>query len=390
MFGATSTDFGDLIAQRMRAQHLVLADRWLQRLAVLLPVEANAIFPGDQLLDHIPALIAELAEYLRVPEEQAISANAAVVAKATQLGRLRHAQRASVHQLLKEYQLLGAILAAFVQEETEKLGLQPSPLEAMVLLARLQAGVGVLLQTTVDTFIAAYTDTITQQADRLGSFNRLVSHELRQPLTALQTAVSILKQREPGGLPGRIITVFDRNVDRLVDITSRLERVSRLREDDSAQVQTVDLSAVAAEVARQLREMADARGVRVIVDRSLGMVTIDVARAELILVNLVSNAIKYADPAKPDRWVEIRRTSVDRRHAIEVQDNGIGIDDAHLEVIFARFFRADGRRDPELGTSGLGLGLSIVRECADALGAVVEVTSTRGEGATFRVLLPEA
>jgi hypothetical protein len=61
------------------------------------------IFPGDELLGQIPELILELAAFFRTPAEEAIAANAVVTAKATELGQLRHAQRASVHQVLREY-----------------------------------------------------------------------------------------------------------------------------------------------------------------------------------------------------------------------------------------------------------------------------------------------
>jgi signal transduction histidine kinase len=389
--GLTSTDFGDVIAAQMRSHHRAIAERWLERLVVLLPVDAIAIFPSDQMLDHIPALIAELAEYLRVPEDQAIAANAAVVMKATELGKLRHAQRASVHQLLREYQLLGAILAAFVQEQTTLLGLTPDPLEAMALLTRLHSGVGVLQQTTVDTFIATYTDTISRQTDRLGSFNRLVSHELRQPLSALQAAVELLKARQSGenSATERPIAIIDRNVVRLIDLTRQLETVSRLRDDDNAKVQNVDLSAVALDVARQLREMSDARGVRLRISPNLGSLRIDVARIELVLINLISNAIKYSDPNKAERVVEVRRADahVDGI-AIDVCDNGIGIDDAHVDKIFTRFFRVHSSRNSDESTSGLGLGLSIVKECIDALNGSISVKSAIGEGTTITLWLP--
>ena len=243
-----------------------------------------------------------------------------------ELGELRHGQRASVHQLLREYQLLGNILAAFVQEETERLGLQPSPVEAMALLTRLHMAVSVLEQTTVDTFIATYTETIARQTDRLESFNRLVSHELRQPLTALQAAVSLITMRrtpdEP--VPARTVAVLERNVTRLVELTRQLEGVSRLREeDDNAQIQKADLTAVAGDVARQLREMADARGVTLHVDPELGSVNIDVARAELVLMNLMSNAIRSSDPAKAERIVAVERADPSSDPVvIQVRDNG--------------------------------------------------------------------
>ena len=394
MSGLTSTNFSEAIAAQIRSQRRALAERWLDRLVVLLPVEVIEIFPSDQLLDHIPTLIGELAEYLRVPEDEAIPANAAVVTKAMELGQLRHGQRASVHQLLREYQLLGGILAAFVQEETSRLGLEPSPLEAMALLTRLQMAVGVLQQTTVDTFVATYTETIARQTDRLESFNRLVSHELRQPLTALQAAVSLIAMRrtteEP--VPARTIALLERNVSRLVELTRQLEGVSRLREDDdNAQIQRADLSSVAGDVARQLREMADARGVTLQIDPELGAVSIDVARAELVLMNLMSNAIKYSDPAKAERIVAVERVEPSSATVvIQVRDNGIGIDDVHRKLVFERFFRGDPQRDSGPGSGGLGLGLSIVRECIDALGGSIDLSSEPGAGTTFTLRLPPA
>jgi signal transduction histidine kinase len=390
--GLTSTDFGDVIATKIQSHHRSIAERWLERLVVLLPVDAIAIFPSDQMLDHIPALIAELAEYLRVPEDQAIAANAAVVMKAAELGKLRHAQRASVHQLLREYQLLGAILAAFVQEQTALLELGPTPLEAMALLTRLHAGVGVLQQTTVDTFVAAYTDTIRRQTDRLGSFNRLVSHELRQPLSALQAAVELLKARHPSepSATDRPVAIIDRNVVRLIDLTRQLEAVSRLRDDDNVNVQTVDVSAVALDVARQLREMSDVRGVRLRIAPDLGSLTIDVARVELVLINLMSNAVKYSDPSKAERVVDVRAADVPNGDgiAIDVRDNGIGIDAAHIDKIFNRFFRVHTSDESQHSTSGLGLGLSIVKECIDALHGSISVESTIGEGTAVTLRLP--
>ena len=81
-----STDFGDRIAERMRAEHRTLATRWFERLLDLLPVEARAVFPSDSLLDHIPALILEISAYLRNPEDEAIVANTAILEKARELG----------------------------------------------------------------------------------------------------------------------------------------------------------------------------------------------------------------------------------------------------------------------------------------------------------------
>src|SRR4029453_5433710 len=167
------TDFGDVIAERVRAEPHALARRWFERLLDLLPVEAREIFPTDSLLDHIPALILEISAYLRQPEDAAIAANTAILDKARELGALRHSQRASLHQVLREYQLLGGVLVNFVLEEMERLRTLPPATASVALVFRLNQAVNVLSQSTVEAFVALYTHTIAEQNQRLEQFTRM-------------------------------------------------------------------------------------------------------------------------------------------------------------------------------------------------------------------------
>ena len=144
----------------------------------------------------------------------------------------------------------------------------------------------------------------------------------------------------------------------------------------------------AREVARQLRDMADRREVTIRVAESLPVVDVDVAAMELILVNLVSNAIKYSDPDKTERLVEVLGYADPDVFTVEVRDNGVGIDPGHLPHIFERAYRAHADRDRELGTDGFGLGLAIVQDCVADQGGTVVVESRVTEGTTFRVALP--
>ena len=109
---------------------------------------------------------------------------------------------------------------------------------------------------------------------------------------------------------------------------------------------------------------------------------------ELILVNLVSNAIKYSDPAKPDAARGVLGDARPEACVIGVRDNGVGIAPEHLPRIFERAYRAHADRDEELGTDGFGLGLAIVRDCVADQGGHVGVESRVTEGTTFRVALP--
>ncbi|MEO5895356.1 MAG: HAMP domain-containing sensor histidine kinase [Vicinamibacterales bacterium] len=387
------TDFEDLIAERMGAEHRLLAGRWFERLRDLLPVEAEDIFPTESLLDHIPALILEISGYLRHPEEGAIAANTAVLEKARELGALRHGQKASLHQLLREYQVLSGVLVTFVLEEMERLQLVPPASESVRLVSRLHQAVDVLSQATVEAFVMLYTRTIADQSERLEQFTRMAAHEWRQPLGALQFGVALLSQANlDQPRQRRTLEAVERNVKHLVDLTHTLEAVARMHHaGDNPVVQEVSLTTIAAEAARQLREMADARGVEIRIADTLPTLTIDVGRLELAFVNLLSNAIKYSDPAKSTRYVEVTGAGdSETRCRIAVRDNGIGIPQEALDTIFQRFTRAHAQHEEVSHVGGLGLGLSIVADCARAMGGQIEVESSEHVGTTFVVNLPRS
>ena len=381
-------DFGSQIAERMVAAHQTLAAKWLERLNALLPVDANDVFPTDHLLDHIPSLIVEIAEYLREPRREEFAANTLMMSKARELGELRYRQKASVHQLLREYRILGGILATFVQEEVARDPDRVDPSEAIMLLTALSQAVSILEQTTVETFIGKYTSTIERQTTRLENFNRMVSHELRQPIGALQFALTLAQATDDAAERDRYREVVDRNLARLNGMIDRLAVISRMTPVDTAQSQRLDLGLVAREVARQLRDMADARAVEIRVVDPFPVVTVDVAALELVLINLVANAIKYAEPARAVRFVEIVSEVRDSAALLHVRDNGIGIAPERVPFIFDRAYRAHVQRDIELGTFGFGLGLAIVRDCATDQGWTLSVDSREGEGTAFTVLIP--
>jgi signal transduction histidine kinase len=383
-------DFGHQIGARMREEHESLATRWLNRLNELVPVASEDVFPTTALLDHIPLLIREIAVYLGHEEVDEFAANTFVLDKARELGELRYEQRASVHQLLREYRVLAAILATFVEEETSQVDLVP-PSEVIGVLRRISQAVGVLQQTTVETFIAKYTSQIDETTRRLENFNRMVSHELRQPIGALQFAFKLADASGDTAARAGYREVIERNLTRLVRLTDQLAMMSRLKPTtDSVQTQRLPLEIVAREVARQLRDMAERRNVEIRISDTLPVLDVDVAAVELILVNLISNAIKYSDPGKPARIIEVFGEASADAWSIVVRDNGMGIAPEHLPRIFERAYRAHADRDDELGTDGFGLGLAIVNDCVKDLGGRVRVESEPGGGATFTITLPTA
>ena len=386
-----TTGFAETVAERIAAEHALLAARWFSRLRDLLPVDANEVFPTDKLLDHIPSLIVDISDYLRAPEAQAIAANTVVVEKARELGALRHHQRASLHQVLREYQLLGAILVRFVQDEAIRLLLTPSAEECIEVVSKLNQAVAVLQQETVETFVRLYTKTITEQAERLQQFTRMATHEWRQPLAPIVTAVSLLRG---AGLDdaqrAQTVELIARNVASLVDMTRKLEQLARLDGAlDNPSLQEIPIHTVVAEAARQVRDMAAARGVEIRIAAAMPTTAVDVGRLELALVNLLSNAIKYSDANKPVRIVEVSAAQLSNGDCeIRVHDNGIGIPKSRVGDIFRRFTRAHTDRSGLDAIKGVGLGLAIVDDCVKAIGGSIVVDSEEGAGSTFAMTLP--
>lgn len=388
----SSTPFADSTAEslaaKLRVAHRDLAEQWLNDLRAILPVATEDVFPGTQLLDHIPELITEIANYVGDPNREAIAANTMVMTKAAELGELRYQQRASVHQLLREYHLLGLVLEGFIAREVTKLGPAVDPLDALDAMARVSESIRILQQQTVDTFVSRYAATIERQTAQLRSFSTLISHEIRQPLGVLQLVSRIIPAADPKTRD--LLATMERNVTRLGDVAGKLERLARLtRNADSPSEQDVDLTALAKDAVSHLTDMALARDVAIDVDADLPRLITDAGRAELAIVNLVANAIKYSDPAKPRRYVRIARDA-GKVNAITVEDNGIGIPAQKLAGIFEEFVRVHDDRDEELGAQGLGLGLAIVRDCMHAVNGTVGVTSEEGVGTTFTLAWPAA
>jgi K+-sensing histidine kinase KdpD len=219
------------MAQRVASESRALAGAWLARLKEILTVAANEVFASDQLLDHIPSLVEEIAAYLSAPTDNEIAANAAVMEKARELGVLRHTQHASVHQLLHEYEILGDILEVFLIDETERLGLQPSVAECFQVQHRLTHAIRVLMRTTVDTFVTEYTATIQSQTERIQAFNRAASHEMRSPIGTLVFAAALLDtdvvRQDPRRL-AKVTATVRSSADRLTWLVENLQRIAHM------------------------------------------------------------------------------------------------------------------------------------------------------------------
>jgi signal transduction histidine kinase len=371
---------GDLAA-RLRAEQDTLTRRWLDRISQRVALDPNRIFPTDELLDHVPMLIAGIAAYLEDPS-QPVSADMPVIDKAMELGALRYEQGFDEYELLKEYEIFGGILFNFLSGAVDEIDRECSRQELVLCAHRLYHAISLIQQATTVKFLALMKERLKEREERLRAFNRSLTHEMRNRIGATMGAGQLLQMPELASPEKqRLVGIIVRNMESMRVALDNLLELSRLT-NDARQQRHVLLPRAAAEVVRQLRELARSRGMRVLIDDALPQVEVNAAAVELCLMNYVSNALKYADDSKPDRWVTLTGRVMPAtpespsQVVVEVRDNGLGVDSANRARLFERFYRAGG--DATSGIDGTGLGLSIVRETVESLGgrAWAEFTET--------------
>src|SRR5688500_5189028 len=127
---AAPTTVASTVSRRLRDARDDLVQRWLDRIAARVALTPNRVFPTDDLLNHVPLLIDGIAAYVE-RQGQDLDADALVVAKAMELGALRHSQGFDAYEILKEYEILGAIIMAYLDEIVEVMGEAGTPRELL-------------------------------------------------------------------------------------------------------------------------------------------------------------------------------------------------------------------------------------------------------------------
>jgi signal transduction histidine kinase len=359
------------LADRMRSSRDELTRRWLDRISARVRLDPNRIFPTDALLDHVPLLILGIADYIENPEKVILS-EVPVVAKAMELGELRFSQGFDEYEVLKEYEIFGGILFSFLSRVVDGIEEPCSRGELLACAHRLFLAVALIQQATLTHYLSLVKERLSEREQRLRGFNRGLSHELRNLIGTISGAAEILELGAESPEQERTMTsMILRNSTNMKVALENLVELSRL-DEDARQSRHIALPSAAAEVARQLRESARAHGVEIRIPADLPSIDVSAAAFELCLSNLLTNAIKYSDPAKEKRWVEVRAytTTPDDgaqpETVVEVRDNGLGVPEEKRPHLFKRFFRAHEDINGEI--DGTGLGLSIVRDTAASLG----------------------
>jgi len=231
-------------------------------------------------------------------------------------------------------------------------------------------------------------EQVTRSRERL---IRGFSHDLKNPLGAADGHAQLLE----AGYAGEIseeqrdsILQIRRSIRAALDL---IEDLLQLAKTESGQIDVqrkpVDLREAVREVAESFRAQCEARGLAMHVDlpHEFPAIETDVARVRQVLGNLVSNAIKYTPAGKVEitMGVNDNPASSARCVAVNVSDTGPGIPEEKRHLVFQEFVRLQ----PET-TAGAGIGLTISRRVARALGGDITFRSETGNGTTFTLWLP--
>jgi len=234
------------------------------------------------------------------------------------------------------------------------------------------------------------THAVNQMAESLEKQEKIrkritldVAHELRTPLANISSHLEAIIEGVWEPTTERLQSCYD-EVQRITALVSDLERLRQAESENlklhKTQVNLLELSQTVisnfeADInAKELSCFANGEPVIILADKT---------RIQQVITNLISNAIKYSYTGGKIRVI-IKRENM--TGVIIVQDEGIGIPENELKLVFERFYRTDKSRNRKTG--GAGIGLTIVKSIVEAHGGQISVKSKEGNGSSFIVALP--
>jgi PAS domain S-box-containing protein len=228
-------------------------------------------------------------------------------------------------------------------------------------------------------------------AQMKNEFVSTVSHELRTPLTSIKGYVDLILDGDAGEvneIQREFLTIVKENSDRLVALINDILDISRIESGRVVlKVEPIGMTEIIAGTVDSFKAVLDqsGRSITTKIPEHLPKVAGDRDRVGQVLMNLVSNAIKYS-PEGGDVTITAKRNN--DTIVVGVTDHGMGIDADDQKKLFTKFYRVDSALTREIG--GTGLGLSICKTIIELLGGKIWVRSKAGEGSTFSFSLPVA
>jgi signal transduction histidine kinase len=297
-------------------------------------------------------------------------------------GESRFQENYNIRELVVEYRLLRRVIIEQISEELEE-----------KLDTRHNIALNMAVDTALQSGIVIFTENLQQQikaaAEIQSKYLSFLSHDLLNHLNHAMLHVQLLA-RKLASIPAYAGSVAElESVKRaILQTTTGMERLlqsEQLRKQPARHTTApVDLNALLAEVAGQWMHEAQSKGLKIDVDAPKDASAMsDLSLLNLVLHNLLGNAVKYSSTGK----IQVTGRSTPDRDDIcwilSVSDQGPGISPDNLSYLFNAFRRGD-----TFGKPGVGLGLSIASEATRLLGGKLEVESETGKGSTFRLMLP--
>lgn len=382
------TSFEAFAANRLREERESLTEEWVQRLSSQLGIRPRRVLPTQDLLDSVPPVLDMAADFVRAGDEEKLTAQRLVTDELKGIARLRRKQGYDVQEVIREFDELAQLLdAATLRWIDDFLG-TPEPKAVARVTGRLNRAPMLMGEITVGIYQEEELNSRYSTARQLRDFTETLMHQIKTPLGAAEGAALLMENDEMATDPSerrRFAAIIRRNLTRARTVVDDVHSLALAQVAQAKAGRSRPLSQVLGEVLTEIRQLVEEGGVRVEVQEPIPGLTIDASRVEIILLNLISNAAKYADPGKSVRWVkvEFKRPPGSEEWWVHVSDNGLGISPEVHGRVFERFFRAH----PD-AAEGTGLGLAIVREATQQLGSRLEFESEPGIGSTFRFSLP--
>ncbi|HTM99325.1 MAG TPA: hybrid sensor histidine kinase/response regulator [Pedobacter sp.] len=217
--------------------------------------------------------------------------------------------------------------------------------------------------------------------DELNRFIYSISHELRAPLVSVIGIVNLVKMEDlyhSSGEYWSLIESCSNKLDYYIQKTLQYYKNNKTQSEES----NIDFKALVTELINLYAYSNKDTQFDVNVDQPVPFKG-DLFRIEVILGNLISNAIKYQKINEPNKKVNIEIAVSIEFVEIKITDNGVGILNEHLEKIFTQFFRSKNHH-------GSGLGLFIVKEALNKINGRISVKSNVDHGTTFKITIPNA
>ncbi len=313
--------------------------------------------------------------------------------KLHELTRLRRAQGYGQIEVVEEFELLRSVTLEAVEEELDAFDEPPLAKQAVEVTRKVASAFNEVVREVMRSYSVEASRDHHERAELLSSFGRAVTHELRNRLHTALLALDILQQQSK----------FDAAATPLVaQIERSLKKAEGVAADVFAAIVTENrrdhvpgrreaFSVLVEALVADLQIFADQQEVALETAGVLPDFQVDAARVQLVLVNLMNNAIKYADSRKERKYVRLsaHKTWDDGSWRVDVVDNGRGIPERHRDEVFIRNVRLHGEEGTALEDDGEGLGLTLAREAVAKLGGRLWLSMTPGGGSTFSFTIRE-